>query len=70
MNRIKMVHIPYKGAGAAVTDVLAGRVPVYFMNILQSLSLIKAGKLRALGVTTPQRSPDRAGDSRDRGSRA
>lgn len=56
MNRIKMVQVPYKGAGAAVTDVLAGRVPVYFMNILQSLSLIKAGKLRALGVTTPQRS--------------
>jgi tripartite-type tricarboxylate transporter receptor subunit TctC len=56
MNRIKMVEIPYKGAGAAVTDVLAGRVPVYFMNILQCLPLIKAGKLRALGVTTPQRS--------------
>ena len=57
MSGIKMVHIPYKGAGAAVTDVMAGRVPVYFMNILQSLQLIKAGKLRALGVTTPQRSP-------------
>jgi tripartite-type tricarboxylate transporter receptor subunit TctC len=56
MNRIRMVHVPYKGAGAAVTDVMAGRVPVYFMNILQSLSLIKAGKLRALGVTTPERS--------------
>lgn len=54
---IRMVHIPYKGAGAAVTDVLAGRVPVYFMNILQSLSLIKAGRLRALGVTTPERTP-------------
>jgi tripartite-type tricarboxylate transporter receptor subunit TctC len=57
MSGIKMVHIPYKGAGAAVTDVMAGRVPVYFMNILQSVSLIKAGKLRALGVTTPQRTP-------------
>lgn len=57
MSDIKMVHIPYKGAGAAVTDVMAGRVPVYFMNILQSLSLIKAGKLRALGVTTPERTP-------------
>ena len=57
MSAIKMVHIPYKGAGAAVTDVMAGRVPVYFMNILQSLSLIKAGKLRALGVTTPERTP-------------
>jgi len=55
MSGIKLVHIPYKGAGAAVTDVMAGRVPVYFMNILQSLSLIKAGKLRALGVTTPER---------------
>jgi tripartite-type tricarboxylate transporter receptor subunit TctC len=57
MNGIRMVHVPYKGAGAAVTDVMAGRVPIYFMNILQSLSLIKAGKLRALGVTTPERSP-------------
>ncbi len=57
MSGIRMVHIPYKGAGAAVTDVMAGRVPVYFMNILQSLSLIKAGKLRALGVTTPDRTP-------------
>jgi tripartite-type tricarboxylate transporter receptor subunit TctC len=57
LSGIKMVHIPYRGAGAAVTDVLAGRVPVYFMNILQSLPLIQAGKLRALGVTTPERTP-------------
>jgi tripartite-type tricarboxylate transporter receptor subunit TctC len=57
MSGIRMVHIPYKGAGAAVADVMAGRVPVYFMNILQSVSLIKAGKLRALGVTTPGRTP-------------
>jgi tripartite-type tricarboxylate transporter receptor subunit TctC len=57
MNGLKLIHVPYKGAGAAVTDVMAGRVPIYFMNILQSLSLIKAGKLRALGVTTPERSP-------------
>jgi tripartite-type tricarboxylate transporter receptor subunit TctC len=57
MSGVRMVHIPYKGAGAAVTDVMAGRVPVYFMNILQSIALIKAGKLRALGVTTPERTP-------------
>jgi tripartite-type tricarboxylate transporter receptor subunit TctC len=57
MSGIRIVHVPYKGAGAAITDLLAGRVPVYFMNILQSLSLIKSGKLRALGVTTPQRTP-------------
>lgn len=56
MSNIRMIHIPYKGAGAAVIDLLAGRVPVYFMNILQSLPLITAGKLRALGVTTPERS--------------
>jgi tripartite-type tricarboxylate transporter receptor subunit TctC len=54
---IKLVHIPYKGAGAAATDLLAGRVPIYFMNILQSLTYIRNGKLRALGVTTPQRTP-------------
>ncbi|MEO8441186.1 MAG: tripartite tricarboxylate transporter substrate binding protein [Betaproteobacteria bacterium] len=54
---VKLTHIPYKGSGAAIVDVLGGQVPVYFMNILQSLPLIKAGKLRALGVTSPQRSP-------------
>ena len=54
---VRMTHIPYKGSGAAIVDVMSGQVPVYFMNILQSLPLIKAGKLRALGVTSPQRSP-------------
>ena len=54
---VKLVSVPYKGAGPAVTDVLAGRVPIYFMNILQSLPLIKEGQLRALGVTSPQPSP-------------
>ena len=53
---VKLTHIPYKGSGAAIVDVLGGQVPAYFMNILQSLPLIKAGKLRALGVTSPQRS--------------
>lgn len=54
---VKLTHIPYKGSGGAIIDVLSGQVPVYFMNILQSLPLIKSGKLRALGVTSPQRSP-------------
>ena len=54
---LKIVHIPYKGSGAAVVDVMSGQVPIYFMNVLQSLPLIKSGKLRALGVTSPQRSP-------------
>jgi len=57
MSGTRMVHIPFRGAGAAVTDVMAGRVPVYFMNVLQAVSLVRSGKLRALGVTTPERSP-------------
>jgi tripartite-type tricarboxylate transporter receptor subunit TctC len=54
---VKLTHIPYKGSGAAIVDVMSGQVPVYFMNILQSMPLIKGGKLRALGVTSPERSP-------------
>ena len=57
MSGIKLVHIPYKGAGAAATDLLAGRIPIYFMNILQSMTYVRNGRLRALGVTTPERSP-------------
>jgi len=57
MSGIRMVHIPYKGAGAAVADLLAGRIPIYFMNILQSLTYVRNGKLRGLAVTTPQRTP-------------
>jgi tripartite-type tricarboxylate transporter receptor subunit TctC len=57
MAGIKLVHVPYKGPSVAVTDVLSGRVPVYFNAIYASLPQVKAGKLRALGVTTAQRSP-------------
>lgn len=53
----KMTHIPYKGSGAALADVLAGRVPVYFMNLVLSLPYLADGRLRALGVTSAQRSP-------------
>jgi tripartite-type tricarboxylate transporter receptor subunit TctC len=54
---VKLVSVPYKGAGPALVDVMAGRVPVYFMNILQALPVIRQGQLVALGVTTPQASP-------------
>ena len=57
LSGVKITHIPYKGSGAAIADVLGGQVPVYFMNILQSLPLVKAKRLRALGVTSPTRSP-------------
>ncbi len=54
---VKMTHVPYKGGGAGVIDLMSGQISLYFMNALQSLPYIKSGRLRALGVTTPQRSP-------------
>lgn len=53
---IDIVHVPYKGAGPATTDVLGGHVSMTFVNILQTLPLVRQGKLRALGVTTAKRS--------------
>ena len=57
MAGVKMTHVPYKGSGGALADVLAGRVPVYYMNLMLALPYLKDGRLRALGVTTSQRSP-------------
>ena len=56
MTGTRMTHVPYKGSGAALTDVLSGRVPVYCMNLVLSLPYLKSGQLRALAVTSPQRS--------------
>jgi tripartite-type tricarboxylate transporter receptor subunit TctC len=53
---IKLTHIPYKGAAPAMNDVLGNQVPVTFDNIITTLPLVKAGKLRALAVSTKQRS--------------
>lgn len=53
---IKMTHIPYKGTGAALTDVMSGQVPVYVMNLFLSLPYVKSGRLRPLGITSLQRS--------------
>ena len=57
MAGIKMMHIAYKGSGAAIADMLSGQVQFYAPNLFLSLPYIKAGRLRALGVTSPQRSP-------------
>ena len=50
-----MVHIPYKGAGPAITDVLGGQVPVLFDNLPSSKSHIDSGKFRLLAVAAPKR---------------
>jgi tripartite-type tricarboxylate transporter receptor subunit TctC len=53
---VKITHIPYKGTGPALVDGMAGQVHMLFGNVLSSLTHVKAGRLRALGVTTAQRS--------------
>jgi len=50
-----MVHIPYRGAGPAINDVLGGQVPVYFDQVASSLPHVKAGKLKAMAVSWPAR---------------
>ena len=56
MAGVSMVHVPYKGAGPAIVDVIGGQVKTMFASALNALSLIKAGKLRALAVTSARRS--------------
>jgi tripartite-type tricarboxylate transporter receptor subunit TctC len=56
MTGINMVHVPYRGAGPAMTDLLPGRVQVMFDNLPSSIQHIRAGRLRALGVTSAKRS--------------
>jgi tripartite-type tricarboxylate transporter receptor subunit TctC len=51
----KMTHVPFKGLGAAYTDLVAGRIQSTFATIISSLPHVKAGRLRALAVTTPKR---------------
>ncbi|MBC5765735.1 Bug family tripartite tricarboxylate transporter substrate binding protein [Ramlibacter albus] len=57
MAGISMKHIPYKGAGPATTDLIGGQVDVIFDNMPSIISHIRAGTVRALGVTSAQRSP-------------
>jgi len=54
---VDMVHIPYKGTGPAATAVLAGEAQLLFSSITSSLPLVRANRLVALAVTSPQRSP-------------
>ena len=56
MTGIEMVHVPYKGSGAAMTDVVSGQVQVFLNNFLSGMPMIKSGKVRALAVTSLKRS--------------
>ena len=58
MTGVKMTHVPYKGSAPMLTDLLGGQVQVTFDNLPSSIAHIKAGKLRALAVTTSTRSPE------------
>jgi tripartite-type tricarboxylate transporter receptor subunit TctC len=53
---LDMVHVPYKGGGPALTDVMGGQVPVYFANMASGLPHVKSGKLKALAITGAKRS--------------
>ena len=58
MTGVKMTHVPYKGSAPMLTDLLGGQVQLTFDNLPSSISHIKAGKLRALAVSTTTRSPE------------
>ena len=55
MTGIDIKHVPYRGGGPALNDVVAGHVPIYFADAGPALELIKAGRVKALGVTTGKR---------------
>ena len=55
MTGIRMRHVPYRGGGLALNDVVAGHVPIYFADAGPAASLIRSGQLKALGVTTATR---------------
>jgi tripartite-type tricarboxylate transporter receptor subunit TctC len=57
MAGVEMAHVPYKGAGPALADVMGGHVPIMFDNLPPSLEHVRAGRLRGLGVTTRERVP-------------
>jgi len=53
----KLTHVPYKGAGQALTDVVGGQVDFYFPGLIAAMPLMQAGKIKVLAVATTKRSP-------------
>lgn len=54
---VNIVHVPYKGGAVAINDLIAGHIDLSFSDMVPAVPQIKSGKLRALAITTPQRSP-------------
>ena len=54
---VDMIHVPYKGGGPALNDVIGGQVPLFFGNLASTLQHVQGGRLRALAVTAATRSP-------------
>jgi tripartite-type tricarboxylate transporter receptor subunit TctC len=57
MSGVKMIHVPYKGATPAITDVVAGHIEIYFGAMVSTIPHVKSGRLRALAMTSAKRSP-------------
>jgi tripartite-type tricarboxylate transporter receptor subunit TctC len=60
MAGLNMVHVPYRGGGAAMADLLSGQLQVYIGAMTSSLEYVKANRLRALAVSTATRSEARS----------
>ena len=56
MSNTQLLHVPYKGGGAAMTDLMAGHLDLMFVSVLESVGHVKSGKMKALAVTTTSRS--------------
>lgn len=57
MAGIKLTHVPYKTLGTVLTDLISGQVQLFFLGMVSAQSQIKGGRMRAIGVTGPKRSP-------------
>ena len=56
MTGARLLHVPYKGGGPAMTDLMGGQIPMLFSSLGPAVGAVKSGKIRALAVTSPQRS--------------
>ena len=55
LAKVELTHVPYRGGGPALNDVIGGQIPLFFANVASSLGQIQSGRLRALAVTSTTR---------------